>query len=105
MLGEKELIYLDSLCKTLGNPSKFMSTEIGPLPIEVLVKCLNFPVDKVFPAVDLYRLFLMHPSSAVHYNGADAGATYISLLSAFLVMKDAPNPVIMLTLRALANLF
>ena len=67
-------------------------------------KLLEFPIDKVFPALDLFRIYLCHSSSAVCFNGSDAGAKYTSLLMSFLDNPKAPKAVTMLALRCFSNL-
>jgi hypothetical protein len=35
---------------------------------------LDFPVAKVFPWIDLYRLYLIHPDSTAEFTKSDMGA-------------------------------
>jgi hypothetical protein len=66
---------------------------------------LEFPVAKVFPSIDLYRIYLLHPDSTVEFTKSDMGASQIANLLSFLGNKQAPAAVHMLTLRAMCNLF
>mmetsp|Transcript_40455 Transcript_40455/g.29129 ORF Transcript_40455/g.29129 Transcript_40455/m.29129 type:complete len:98 (+) Transcript_40455:1144-1437(+) len=90
---------------TLSKPELYHSSDITPQQLDVLKKALDFPADRVFPVMDIYRAFLIHPMSVSHYNGSDAGAYYISLILAFLADSSAPKATHMLSLRALCNLF
>lgn len=62
-------------------------------------------MDKVFPCVDLYRMYLLHPSSYEQFAASDAGAFYLNQLMRYIGDASNPKPVIMLGLRALNNLF
>jgi hypothetical protein len=71
----------------------------------VIKKLLTFPVDKVFPCLDLYRIYLLHPSAYEQFAGSDAGAFYVHALLAFIKDTNHPKAVLMLALRSLNNLF
>ena len=77
-LTDKDNIYFESLCKVLGAPERFHSSEVSPQQLECLKKLMEWPLDKVFPAIDLYRIYLCHPNSYEAYAGADAGAFFIN---------------------------
>lgn len=68
-------------------------------------KLLAFPIDKAFPCMDLYRIYLLHPTSYEAYAASDAGATYIQSMIRFVQDPQYPKALIMLTLRAMSNLF
>lgn len=72
---------------------------------ETLRELLTYPVPKLFPCIDLYRIFLLHPQSNVEFTRSDMGSKEMAMLLGFLGEKGAPNAVYMLTLRAMANLF
>jgi len=36
---------------------------------------LEFPINKVFPSIDLYRIYLLHPDSTVEFTKSDMGAS------------------------------
>lgn len=56
-----EMVYFDGLVDTLGKPQNYHSSDIGVKQLEALRLALQFPIDKVFPCIDLYRMFLAHP--------------------------------------------
>ncbi len=72
---------------------------------ECMKQLLDFPVAKVFPCIDLYRLYLIHPDSTAEFTKSDMGAQQIGVLISFLTNKQAPSAVHLLSLRALCNLF
>jgi hypothetical protein len=76
-----------------------------PASIDVLKRCLDFPADKLFPALDLYRVYLLHPASSEGYSGSDGGAFYLSVILNPLMQPGAPKNNILLALRCLSNLF
>ena len=43
----------------------------------LLDKLLAFPLDKVFPCLDLYRIFLLHPDSTIHYKKFEDGLGHL----------------------------
>ena len=104
-LVDKDLIYFESCCKVLSQPQYYHSSSVGPASIEVIKKCLEFPADKLFPALDLYRIFLLHPNSSEGFSGADSGFVFLSILLSPLLDPNAPKANIMLALRCLCNLF
>lgn len=56
-----EMVYFDGLVTVLGSPQTYHSSDIGIKQLEALRLSLSFPIDKVFPSIDLYRMFLTHP--------------------------------------------
>lgn len=55
--------------------------------------------------MDLYRIYLMHPSSYEAYAASDAGAAFIQAMLHFLSGQGGSKALIMLSLRGLSNLF
>ena len=62
VLVDKELTYFDGLCKVLSKPEFFHSSEVEERQLATLNKVLEFPLDKAFPGIDLFRIFLLHNS-------------------------------------------
>lgn len=89
----------------LGDATAFHHTDIGVKMHAVMQNLLEFPIAKVFPCVDLYRIYLCHPDSTVEFTKSDMGAAQIANLLSYLGNKQAPSSVHMLTLRAMCNLF
>jgi len=103
-MTEKELIYFESMTKVLNNPAKFATSEVSPEMFNCIKKCMELPKDKAFAGLDLYRMYLTHPNSDTNYSGADAGAEYISHLTAIL-SGESPKNLNLTALRCLNNLW
>lgn len=105
VLEGQELIYFETLIKVLSNPQNYHNSEVSPQQLKVIDKLLTYPLDKVFPVLDLYRCYLLHPTSYEAFAGSDAGITYIQGLIRFVNDANLPKALIMLTLRSMCNLF
>ena len=68
------MIYFESLTKVLAAPQNYHRTEVSPQQLRVIDKLLAFPIEKAFPCMDLYRIYLLHPTSYEAYAASDAGA-------------------------------
>jgi len=55
--------------------------------------------------MDLYRIYLLHPTSYEAYASSDAGAQYLNAMLRFIGNVNNPKALCMLTLRGLCNLF
>ena len=67
-----------SLTVMRGPLIKVGDTDKINLHSQLLNKLLTLPVDKVFPALDLYRIFLTHPDSVCHFKKFEDGWTHLS---------------------------
>lgn len=101
-LDANEVTYLgDAIGKLkLGVTSEFRSCEKEV----VWHKLKDWPKDKIFPVIDLWRLFLVHPTSADLFKGSDRGAHYVTQVLA-LMASDLSGPLGLCAARFLANLF
>ena len=95
----------DSLRKILEQGVAHETPDIGEQMHQTMTQLLKFPYDKVFPCIDLYRMYLMHPTSSAEFTKSDMGAGQVSTMLNFLLAKNVPNPVYYLTLRSLCNYF
>ena len=68
-------------------------------------KLLELPVDRIFPVLDLYRIFLTHPDATCHFKKYEDGKSRIWVFVNCLNAKNATDPTIMLSLRCLCNVF
>lgn len=105
VLDSQDLIYFESMVKVLAAVQNYPRTEISPQQLKVIDKLLALPIDKAFPAMDLYRIYLLHPTSYEAYASSSAGATYIQAMLRFISSTEHPKALIMLTVRGLCNLF
>jgi hypothetical protein len=94
--------------QVLANLARYHASTVPVDAVRVLIrKLLRWPLDKVFPAVDVLRVLLTHPdgSEAV---ALEAGLTFVRqnterIAAARIV--PALRPVVLLTARALSNSF
>ena len=77
VMDAQDLIYFESMIKILANTANYHRTEVTPQMLKCIDKCLTFPIEKAFPCMDLYRIYLLHPTSYEAYAASDAGAQYI----------------------------
>lgn len=85
--------------------STIMSKEFRNCEKEVIhVKLKEWPQDRLFPVIDLWRLFLVHPQSADYFKGSDRGTPFITQV-VNLLTSDASGPLGLCASRYLANLF
>ena len=104
-MDEKEVKHFNSLCEVLVNKDMFYKTKIDEYHSALLSKLLTLPVAKVFPCLDLYRIFLLHPDMVTHYKNFEQGWNHISAFIRILQDKNAPDPAKMLALRCIVNTF
>mmetsp|Transcript_15532 Transcript_15532/g.47871 ORF Transcript_15532/g.47871 Transcript_15532/m.47871 type:complete len:867 (+) Transcript_15532:108-2708(+) len=85
--------------------SNIMSCEFRGCEKEVIhVKLKEWPSDRLFPVIDLWRLFLVHPQSADYFKGSDRGTPFITQVVG-LLSSDPSGPLGLCSARYLANLF
>eukprot|EP00927_Polykrikos_kofoidii_P049319 TRINITY_DN43393_c0_g1_i1.p1 TRINITY_DN43393_c0_g1~~TRINITY_DN43393_c0_g1_i1.p1 ORF type:complete len:765 (+),score=159.92 TRINITY_DN43393_c0_g1_i1:70-2295(+) len=108
---------VDASVKLDDNDVMFLKEAIGKLKSGVLSKTLRdcekevifkklgeWPTDKLFPVVDLWRLFLVFPQSADNFKGSDRGAPLLAKIVGLLT-ADVNGNVALCCSRFLANLF
>eukprot|EP00931_Biecheleriopsis_adriatica_P101800 TRINITY_DN7687_c0_g1_i1.p1 TRINITY_DN7687_c0_g1~~TRINITY_DN7687_c0_g1_i1.p1 ORF type:complete len:770 (+),score=209.30 TRINITY_DN7687_c0_g1_i1:54-2312(+) len=82
-----------------------VTTELRHVEKEMIIqKLAQWPQDKLFPVVDLWRLFLAHPTSSDLFKGTDRGTSYILQMLGYLA-ADVNGPLGLCSARYLANLF
>lgn len=92
VLSDNELTILDSLLELIKNKAFYHSTKVSKQGYELVKKLLKFPVDKAFPALDIYRMFLMHPQSSENYKVYEHGIEYLSSLVSYVRDEHSPQP-------------
>eukprot|EP00698_Gefionella_okellyi_P023787 TRINITY_DN8225_c0_g1_i6.p1 TRINITY_DN8225_c0_g1~~TRINITY_DN8225_c0_g1_i6.p1 ORF type:complete len:352 (-),score=86.29 TRINITY_DN8225_c0_g1_i6:1139-2194(-) len=99
-LSGDESAMLDALEQSLTSASP--STRIDPKVFALLAKCLrDLPADKRFPALDLWRLLMLHPGCNMFYY-QNPEQPLMALLSA---ASDLPPASLNIALRVIANTF
>eukprot|EP00933_Yihiella_yeosuensis_P068781 TRINITY_DN7476_c0_g1_i4.p1 TRINITY_DN7476_c0_g1~~TRINITY_DN7476_c0_g1_i4.p1 ORF type:complete len:539 (-),score=136.45 TRINITY_DN7476_c0_g1_i4:278-1654(-) len=98
-------VEVDHLTVGIGKLKTGVTTNIRNVEKEMIhVKLAQFPNDKLFPIVDLWRLFLVHPDSADYFKGSDRGTSFITQVMGWL-RSDINGPLGMCAARYFANLF
>lgn len=102
-MDASEVILLkDAIAKLKSN---IMSVEFRNSEKEVIhTKLKEWPSDRLFPVIDLWRLFLVHPQSADYFKGSDRGTPFITQVVG-LLSSDANGALGLCGARYLANLF
>eukprot|EP00392_Amoebophrya_sp_AT5.2_P019426 g20256.t1 len=102
-----ELMHFEEAVKKLGSKS----SSFRPVERDLIwKKCGSWAEDKLFPVVDLWRLYLLHPDSADIFKGTDRGYGYISFILKLLRTDTSANnnlktPLGISCARWLANVF
>jgi hypothetical protein len=102
-LSPAEIELLESFLELVKNKAFYHSSKVSSRGFEMLKKIIKLPADKVFPALDIYRMFLMHPHSADHFKVFEHGLEYLNILLSN-AKSDLPATQLV-ALRCLVNLF
>ena len=62
-LNDRELLSLDRIVTLLSTPNTYQTTEMYTGEFDLIKKCILWPRDKIFPVLDLLRVFVLHPGS------------------------------------------
>ncbi len=104
-LKETEQARLHRILAILKDVGNYHTYEISELEIEVITtKLLKWPLDKLLPVLDLFRLFLLHPRSEKLYSGLDSGLGYLTLLCQ-VIRSTQSDVIITLVLKVFSNMF
>lgn len=103
-ISDKENISFERLIQVLSAPNTYHNTEIYTGEYDLIKKLMTWPRDKVFPVLDLFRVFILHPHSQELFKGSDYGANYTSVFLGTLMHATDP-PSLVTSFRVLANLF
>ena len=81
ILTPVEVDLLNSLLELIKNKSFYHSSKVSKQGFELVKKLLTqFPADKTFPSLDIYRMFLIHPSATEHYKVFENAIEYLGIL-------------------------
>jgi phospholipase A-2-activating protein len=103
-LSDRELLSLDRLATLLSTPATYHSTEFYTGELDLIKKLLGWPREHVFPVLDMFRIFVLHPHSQEMFKGADYGSEYTIPVSSAIYHSSDP-PLVITALRVLSNLF
>ncbi|CDW75382.1 transducin family protein wd-40 repeat family protein [Stylonychia lemnae] len=105
IMDAKEIETLDSLLELIKNKAFYHSSKVSKQGYELVRKILKFPCDKAFPSLDIYRMFLMHPSSSENFKVFETGIESLSLLISYIREQSSPQATQLMGLRCIVNLF
>lgn len=100
-LTEDDLILLEKILSLICNSSSEKPTA---QQLQILWKAINWPEDIVFPALDILRLSIKHPSVNENFCSEKEGAQFSSHLIHLLNPKGRPANQL-LALRTFCNCF
>jgi phospholipase A-2-activating protein len=104
-LASFEEISFNGLLNTLKNESNYHLNKIDESKYELLSnKLLKWPMDQIFPVIDVVRMLLMHPSTQAFFGTYDKGAEFLTNVIRCL-KPEASDSLLILSLRALCNTF
>mmetsp|Transcript_4941 Transcript_4941/g.4131 ORF Transcript_4941/g.4131 Transcript_4941/m.4131 type:complete len:199 (-) Transcript_4941:349-945(-) len=104
-MTEAESHRFDRIIEALKDSHAFTENKFTDKECEIFAKrFFLWPVDKLMPVLDLYRMFLIHFNSEKLYAGLDGGLNQLSFICS--VVRSTENEItISLCLKILANLF
>mmetsp|Transcript_26757 Transcript_26757/g.61649 ORF Transcript_26757/g.61649 Transcript_26757/m.61649 type:complete len:743 (+) Transcript_26757:84-2312(+) len=99
-LDAGDLIHLNAAVEKL---KAGIASQIRPCEKDIVhYKMGEWPGDKLFPLIDLWRLFLLHPQSGDLFKGSDRGAGMIAKVLSLLA-SDINGPLGLCAARWFAN--
>ncbi|XP_075492671.1 uncharacterized protein LOC142530750 [Primulina tabacum] len=105
-LNEGDLQRLNAIVKILKDTSHYHSSRFADVDIALLLKLLKtWPLDILFPAIDVVRMIVLHPDGAtkIIQQSQDGNDVIVELIKK---VTSSPLPSTLLTgLRAVTNLF
>ena len=105
-MDEKDLKVFETLCEQFAKGKEgYPLSKINDYHSKLMDKLLGLPIEKVFPCLDLYRIFLTHPDSVCHFKKFEEGALHLNTILGHISDKSAADPAKMCGLRCLVNMF
>lgn len=95
----------ESICDILGNKAEWYMTKTNDYQIKLLSDLITWPTAQVFPCLDMYRIFMLHPDATLHFKKFEDGANNIGSILGYMNDSSAGDPVKMLSLRCICNMF
>ena len=86
-MDEKDLLKFNVLMKALEDKNNYWQTKVDEYELKLLIRLTELPNDRVFAALDLYRMFLTHPAMAHHFKKFEDGAARILRMVGLLENK------------------
>jgi len=100
-----EEVSFNGLLNILKNESNYHLSKVDESKFELLTnKLLKWPLEQIFPVIDVVRMILMHPSAQAYFGTYDKGAEFLTNVIRCL-KPEASDPLLIVSLRALCNTF
>lgn len=100
-----EEVSFNGLLNTLKNTGNYHLSKIDESKFELLTnKLLKWPLEQIFPVIDVVRMLLMHPGAQAFFGTYDKGAEFLTNIIRCL-KPEATDPLLILSLRTLCNMF
>jgi len=97
------------IAETLEQAAQYNAVSFGGAQFEIFDKLLSWPSELRFPGLDLFRVFVLHPSAAAFYSSRANFVEELLFAGCLLVSGDTSSKATqnnqMLALRAISNLF
>lgn len=101
-LEKTRLNRIIAVLKEVGNYHQYDITEYE---LEVIsAKLIKWPLDKLLPVIDLFRVLVLHHSSEKLFSGLDSGLQYLTLICQ-VIRSTQSDVFITLCLKVLVNMF
>ena len=100
----KEVEELVRLVGELRDPRRWHVTTVGAKGVDLVLKLMFWPADKLFPVLDLFKAVVLHPDGASRLVQRRSGGAVALLAQAAGAAQRAPaGPLLQTALKALAN--
>jgi len=103
VLEEKEMKFFDSLCLLIDDKPRYHSTKVSTQGFDLVRKLLKQPLDNIFPVLDLFRMFLMHPNSGDMFKVSEQGMDILGTI--LLALREGNLQAKIMAARCLTNMF
>ncbi|XP_071930791.1 uncharacterized protein [Coffea arabica] len=103
---DAEMSRIGDIVKILKDTSRYHSSKFSDGDMDLVLKLLNsWPVEMIFPVVDLLRMVILHPDGATVLlkNTSDGNDVFVELAKKVTSSPLPPN--LLTSIRAVANLF
>jgi len=106
-LDDKEVNSLQNLVNVLKSPKLSFATALfKPEALDLVLYMLSWPLDKLFSALDLIRVLLLHESAASYISKMkDENISLLSILLICLKIPDLQLTLLQICLKTIINLF
>jgi len=108
ILGERETILLESVFTSLQQSTKSptKSSSFDCEALDIVLQLLSWPVDNLFPVIDLIRVLILQESAAVYYSKMNVkGVSIISVLVQLMKVHNISPICLQICLKLIINLF